>query len=154
MQVTQECVPDGAGGRPAVGPVDVVDRDRPQYAEGHDQQHPGGRGADAELDRRPPPVGRGRQSARHQQQREHEQDQREHTDLVGDAGQVPADAPEVALDQLHLPVDSTCFASEGRTFSSAAAITVPTSATVSVTVSLSRSKTARWTSRTADRNRS
>ena len=51
------------------------------------------------------------------------------------------------------PVDSTFAASPGRTTSSAAASTVPTSATVSVTLSALRLKTALWTSRTADRNR-
>jgi hypothetical protein len=51
------------------------------------------------------------------------------------------------------PLSSTCLASPGRSFWTAAARTVPTSPTVSVTVFLSRLKTARWTSRTAARKR-
>ena len=50
-------------------------------------------------------------------------------------------------------VDWSFRASSGRTCSSAAASTAPTSATVSATVFLSRLKSARWTSRTALRNR-
>jgi hypothetical protein len=50
------------------------------------------------------------------------------------------------------PVRSSSSASSGRTCWSAAASTVPTSATVSVRVSWSRRNNARCTSRTPDRN--
>ncbi len=67
---------------------------------------------------------------------------------------VAADAAQVSLDELR-PARRLHLRRErrARTSSSAAASTVPTSATVSVTLSALRSKTALWTSRTADRNR-
>jgi hypothetical protein len=97
-QVAEVRVPDAGHGVLLVGAVDVPDRRRAREVEEHDQQHPGDRGADPQLDDGAPSVGRERQRAgdeRDRQQRQHDgQDPQRPHEPAHRAVELPEVAPQ------------------------------------------------------------
>ena len=86
-------------------------------------------------------------------QRQRGEHERQHPHVPARRARSPVAAPRSRLSSSSRSRDSSRAASGGSSWRSAAAATMPTSASVSVTVSRSRWKTAPWTSRTARRNR-